>query len=239
MPQEQTKTPLKFWKALSWFEIGAVVSVIIFLFYLKTYTALVPNISLNETRVINGISYPPNTLIYHPNSLVPKSNITNTQAFLGVLLFLIVVLMLLSKRISIRKRATMKEAMDDISKQIKQLKNITLADGSTIPITDDIDINLTPQFLSKYKTVGEVREAVKYAFLVYVTDKKNQVDYYFRAWYHPMERYWDGFFETKTPLSDVDKCSHCEGDLSDEKIIISEELSRLRELKKGLGIGRI
>jgi len=235
----EAKTPLKFWKELSWFEIGAIVSVIVFFFYLKNFTALVPNISLNETRIINGISYPPNTLIYPPNALVPKSNVTNTQTFFGMLLFLIVVLMLITKRLSIRKRATMKEAMDDISKQIKQLKNITLADGTTIPITDDIDIKMTPQFLSKYKTVGEVREVVKYAFLVYVIDRKNQVEHYFRAWYHPMNWYWDGFFETQTPLRDIDKCSHCGGELSDEKIITSEELSRLREVKKALGIGRL
>jgi len=123
MPQE-AKTPLKFWKELSWIEIGAVIAMIAFLIYLKNFTSLVPNTSVNETRIINGVTYPPETLIYPPNAIVPKSSITNTQLFFGILIFAVVVLMLISKRLSVRRRATPKEAMDDISRQIKQLKKV-------------------------------------------------------------------------------------------------------------------
>lgn len=234
---EQTKTPLKFWKELSWFEIGAIVLIIGFMIYLKNVTALVVNFNdSNETRVINNIQNPPNTILYAPNSLVPKSNISNTQLFFEILLFSIVVLMLLSKRVSLLKRATPKEAIDDLEKQMGQLKEITLADGTRIPV-NDLDIKFTRQFTIKYKTIGGERKESRYAFLVFIKDKKKQVEYYFRAHYHPWTRYWDGFFETPTPIQETDKCPNC-GTEADEKIIMAEDLARLRELRRGMGITR-
>ena len=241
MPDEQpqqTKTPVKFWKELSGFEIAAIALMIGFFIYIKSTTALVVNINNgNETRIINNVQNPPHTLLYPPNAFVPKSNVSNTQTFIGIMIFAIVVLMLLAKRVSMQRLATMKEAMDDLSRQLKQLKNITLSDGTTIPITDDIDIKITPQFYAKYKTVGNERKIVRYSFLTMITNKKEGTEHYFRVWYQPWTRYWEGFFETAKSLQETDKCPHC-GTEADEKVIIGEDLAKLRDLRKAFGVQR-
>lgn len=227
---EQTKTPIKFWKEMSWFEIGAIAFFIIFLVYLKNTTALIANFNdSNETRVINNAQNPPNTILYAPNSLVPKSSISNTQLFFEVSLFAVVVLMLLSKRVSLLRRATPKEAISDLERQIGELKEITLADGTLIQI-NDIDIKFTRQFTTKYKTLGGERKESRYSFLMFVKNKKTHTEHYFRAHYHPWTRYWDGLFETINPIQETDKCPNC-GTEADEKIIMAEDLARLRELR--------
>lgn len=239
MPDEQQqsqvkKTPIAFWKELSLIEIGIILLFIGYMFHLNQTTALILNYNNgNSTRLINGISNAPNEVIYPPNAYVPKSNVSNTQTFVGIGLFLIIVIMLLAKRVATLKRATPKEAMDDLSKQIKQLKNIPLADGTTIPITNQLDIKITPQFLTRYRTIGTERKEFRYPFLVIVKDKIDEVIYYFKAYYHPWTRYWDGFVETSRPLSERDQCPNC-GKEYDERWIMGDDIQKFREIRRGI-----
>src|SRR3990167_1798357 len=109
MADEQHQSPKKLqpksiWKELSYLEWAAILIVIGYFFYLNQSTALVLNYN-NETKQV----------LYKPNDLVPKSNVSNSQTFFGIILYIICVGILLSKRIRSPRRATMKEALDDLS----------------------------------------------------------------------------------------------------------------------------
>jgi len=215
-------SPSSFWKELSIVEWVAIAVVIGYFFYLNQSTAYVVNFN-NETQQV----------LYASNDLVPKSNVSNSQTFFGILLFIVCILILLSKRLAHLKRATPKEALDDLSKQLKELKNVALADGTSITIQDNIKILPTPQFITRYKELGEESKAFRYTFLVYLRDNYNEVTYYFRAWYHPWDRYWDGFYQTKTPIADRDRCPNC-GSEYDIKVITTSDVQKAVALRKGL-----
>lgn len=233
--------PESIWRRLSsmeWIAIGLLVG---FIFYLHNATGIVVNFNdTNQTRVINGVQNLPNTVIYSPNSFVPKSSVNNTHVFIGVLIVIIAVALLLAKKLIKIKRATMPEAMRDIDKNIRQLKTITLSDGRTLPITPRTDIKITPQFMTRYRFIGQNMEKpeFRYTFLVRVIDELEEISYMFKAWYHPWTRYWDGFYETAMPLSDKDRCIYCGGTEYDVKYILSDELMKFRELRRGMGITR-
>ena len=240
--QRKSKTPKTFWKSLSWIEIGAIIAPIIFIVYLHNSTALVLNYNNgNETRIINGIPNPPNTIIYPPNSYVPKSNVSNTQAVIGSAIYLICIGILLQRRLKQARRATPKEAMDDLSKQLKQLTHLPLADGTTIPITDNLKINLNPTFITRYYEESEgKRIAWRYAFDVLVEDKREDTKQYYRIYYHPWDWCWDGFFPINSALMGKDTCPDC-GKEYNFKSLHSKLIRELRELKRGFsgGMGRI
>src|SRR3990167_10371994 len=129
--QEQivTPKPRKIFKEFTYFEIGAIVVFLGFMIYLAYSTKPILNFNnTNETIVVNNIPIPSGQTLYPSNSFVPKSSISNSQLFFEIFLFVALVIILLGKRATISRRATPKEAMDDISKQLKQLTNIALAD---------------------------------------------------------------------------------------------------------------
>ena len=236
--QRKPRTPKSFWKELTWLEIGAIIAPVIFILYLHNSTALVLNFNdKNETRVINGIQNLPNTVLYPPNSYVPKAPVSNSQTYLGIIIYLVCIGILLQRRLKEKRRATPEEAMNDLAKQLKKLTNIPLADGSTIPITDSTRIYIHPHFITRYKSTGDERKAFRYVFQVIVEDRTNDVELYYRAWYHPWDWFWDGFYPADTMLGDKDYCSKC-GNEFDEKVILAERLREFRELRKGLGFGR-
>lgn len=241
--QKKPKTPKSFWKNLAWVEIFAISSMFIYLIYLQNTTDLVLNFNDgNETRVINGIANPPKTVLYPPNSFVPKSGVSNSQMIFGMILYSVVIAVLLANRMKQPTRATPKEAMDDLSKQLKQLRDLPLADGTTIPITDNLRIEIHPVFLTRYYETSENdRKEFRYTFQVIVKDRQEEVEYYYRAWYHPWTRYWDGLFPAKTLLSGKDACPNC-GDEYNFKKISSKLIGELRELRRGFsggGMGRM
>ena len=227
---QQKKTPKAFWKALSWIEIGAIILFAGYLFYLQSSTSLVLNYNNStEPRVINNIPNPPDTLLYLPNSFVPKSGVSNSQLYIGLALFAVVVLLLIAKRLAELRRATPEEAIKDLDRQIRRLRNVTLGDGRTLVIDDTIDIKITNQFLTRYEQYGDSKPMeFRYSFLVFFKNKKDQMEHYFRAWYHPWTRFWDGFFETKKPIQETDYCPHC-GNEYDKKVIPAEDLLRLKQ----------
>lgn len=221
-----TPAPKKsFWnytKEISWAERIAVLVFIGILIYVNSSTSLVPNYNSQTQQVI-----------YTKESLVPKSNITNSQTFFEIVVFLVCLAVLLHGRVTTAKRATMKEAMDHISMQIKQLKNIHLQDGTTIVLSDDVEVILTPQFLTRYAESSDERKEFRYTFLVIVKDRGNKGEYYFKAWYEPWKRYWDGFYQSITPIQDKDRCPDC-GNEYDVKYIKMKDLQTYLQLRKGL-----
>lgn len=242
MPDETEKkvgVP-KIWQRLTWLEWGAIALLIGFIIYLHNVTGLVVNFNdTNETRIINSIPNPPNTVLYAPNSLVPKSSVTNTHVFVGILITLIAVVILLGKKIVQLRRATMFEAMRDLDKQIRELKTITLSDGRTMPITIKTHVTLTPIFMTRYRFMPQDdKPEFRYTFLVHVEDKLEEVTHLFKAWYHPWTRFWDGFYETTTSLSDRSRCKYCGGTEYDVKYMLSDDLLKLREVRRGFGITR-
>lgn len=233
--QRNPKTPKSFWKELTWVEMFAITAPIIFLIYLNQSTGLILNFNnQNETRIINGIQNLPNTILYPSNAFVPKAPVSNSQTAIGIILYIICIGILLKRRLKEKRRATPEEAMNDLSKQLKRLTNIPLADGTTVPITDNIKIYINPIFFTRYKSVGDERKAFRYVFQIKVEDRINETEYYYKAWYHPWDWFWDGFYQSNTPLGDKDRCQYCGGTEYDEKVILSERLNEFRKLKKGL-----
>lgn len=238
----------KVFKQLRYEQIIAIAFFIGVLIYLRNSTSLVPNLvtcenatnTTCEPRVINGVTFPPNTILYPPNSYVPKAPISNTELVIAIILFLAVCYILLAREIGLMRRATMTEAMNDLDAQLHGLKTLKLKDGRTIPITSNIKITLTPQFVTRYRFISgkEDKPEFRYTFLVTVHDQIEEDTLYFRAWYHPWTRYWDGFFETATALSDRDRCQYCgkygEYDL---KYLGTEDILKLKALRKELGRG--
>ena len=61
IPKEKIK---RVWKELSYFEIAMIIILIGYFIYLNNSTVLILNTNNgNDTRVINGVSYPPNTFL--------------------------------------------------------------------------------------------------------------------------------------------------------------------------------
>jgi len=239
-PQKQKVTPTKFYNEFSAIEWGALILIILAIpFYISLSTKLVPNFSVDETRVFNGITYPANTSIYSPNDFVPKSNFSNTQAFFVMFINGICIFILLQKRLGDNKRATINEAMRDIAKQIIEAWNIK--DARIAPTRDGLQIisphetiDIQPVFNTKYKTVDGVRSAVRYCIQIIRLDKEDRVPTTYRAHYHPHTRYWDGMFKSKLELSEMDKCPNC-GSEADEKVVSSEDLAKMSHAKKLFG----
>ena len=224
----------------TYFEIGIVVAMIGYFIYLSSSTSLVLNYNnaTNESRVINGVENKPGTILYGPNDYVPKSNVTNTQTFFGIAMFLIVVFVLTSKLVKAATRARIDEALKQIAdelikaKQLKDARITVIRDGIKI-ITDFTDIDLTYNFLTRYKAKGETREAFRYTICVVEHDKTNNTEQYYRAYYHPWTRYWDGLVKTDKGLFEIDQFPKC-GDEYDEKIIIGEDVKKYSMIKKEL-----
>jgi len=238
-PKQEIK-PKTIWKELSYLEIGVIALAIGYFFYLNNLTSLVLNMNIeNDTRIINGVSNPPNTVLYRANDFVPKSSVSNTHTFFGISIILILVILLLSKRFKILRRATIHEAINDISSQliaVRQLKGASLhpiKNGLRI-ISDLEEIDLTYEFLTRYKTVGDKKWAFRYTIKVIITNKEEGVAEYYKAFYHPWSRYWDGLVETKKSLSDEDRCPKCGSDY-DEKMIIAEDLLKYRRARAYIG----
>lgn len=238
--QKQELKPKNIWNELSFIEIGVIILAIGYFFYLNNSTALILNINLeNQTRVINGVPNPPNTILYAPNDYVPKSNISNTQTFFGIVIIILLVVILLSKRISIPRRATIQEAIHDIAnqliktRQIKDAKLSTTRNGLKI-ISDIEEIELTYNFLTRYKSEGNRRWAFRYTIGVIITNREDNIPEYYKAFYHPWSRYWDGLVESITPLNDEDRCPKCGSDF-DEKIVMAEDLIKYRHAKSYVG----
>ena len=222
MAEKKRKSLWDYVKELGSFERIMVVAVIGFIFYTNQSSVLVPNYN-NET---NSYLYTKETLY------VPKSNITNSQTFFEVLLFITCIFFLLQKRVGILKRATPKEAMDDISLQLKEVKNIPLADGNTIALNDSTEINISPIFITRYMETGDERKEFRYVFQCILTDHNLDTKHFFRAWYEPWNRHWDGFYESDTPLRQKDRCPDC-GNEWDVKYLKSDDLRKIWELRKG------
>lgn len=239
-PIKKDPTYKKLWKEISWGERFMVGLMIAFMIYLNYSTELVPNTTgANETRTINGVTFPPKSIIYQPQDYVPKSHVSNTQTFLGVLLFLLVVIMLLSKRANILRRATIKEAIEDLGNQLIEIRNIKDAQISLVKdglkITSDLEeIDLTYLFLTRYKSKGGEREAFRYVIKVVIRNKSDETEDLYKAYYQPMTRYWDGLVPTTHELSEADRCPKCGNDF-DELIIISEDLMKLKRAKDAVG----
>ena len=239
--QSKEATPQSILKELKLFEWIIVIIIVGYFIYLNSTTSLVININDgNETRVINGIPNPPHTVLYEPNDYVPKSNVSNTQTFVGILLVAILIVVLLAKRIRTLKRATIQEAIDDIAEQLIKLRNMKNArttqtkDGLKI-ISDIEEIELTYNFLTRYKTIEDRSWAFRYSIHVNIFDKTNNTHQYKLAYYHPWSRYFDGMVSVKKELSRDDKCSKC-GSESDEKMVIGSDLMKFKQAKEWTGL---
>lgn len=231
-----TLNPKKIWKELSALEIALIIINIGYLIYLNYSTDLIPNLnSGNETRIINGVQNPPNTILYSTNSFVPKSNVSNTQTFFGIVLLSILIFSFLSKKIGFG-RATIEEAIEDIANQListKKIKDVQIAttkQGLKIE-TDFETIEIFTNFLTRYRHIMEVSEAFKYVINVEITDKHDGTREYYKAHYHPMTRYWDGLIKSERELSESDQCPKC-GKEYDVRVIPSQELIDKRIAKK-------
>lgn len=238
--QKQEVKPKSIWKEMSYTEIALIVLAVGYLFYLNNSTALVLNLnSGNETRIINGIQNPPNTVLYRENDYVPKSNVSNTQAFFGAVIILALVTALLSKIINIPKRATIQEAIEDTAKQIIKIRNIEGASISPtkngLKIISDIEeIEMFCEFLTRYKSDNDGRWAFRYTIKVVITNKEDNVQEYYKAFYHPWSRFWDGLLATSKGLSDEDRCPKC-GSEYDERIVSSKDLLAFRAARHFAG----
>ena len=213
---KQTASPRKLWGELSYFELGVILLMVGYFFYLNNSTEWVINYnnSTNTSRVINGVENKPGTVLYGQNDFVPKSPVTNSQTFFGIALFLIVIFVLLSKLIKSSRRATISEAIDHISKQlieVRQLKEakITVIKSGVRIISDFEEIDLTYNFITRYKSIGDTREAFRYTINVVIKNKQDETEEYYRAYYHPWSRYWDGLVKAVTELTESDQCPRC------------------------------
>jgi len=235
---EKTKYK-KIWSDTGWTEKILIVVLIGYFVYLNQATALVLNINDQETpRMINGIPNEPNTLLYLPQDYVPKSNVSNTQMFIGIILSALLSFILLSKK-ALKDRAEISEALSDIANQIIKTKNIKDAkinaskDGLIIR-TDVEEICLTNYFLTRYRFIGNVTEAFEYVISVEIKDNEGNIDYY-KAHYNPLTRYLDGLIKTTKELKEEDQCPRC-GKEYDERYILGADLVALKsgkELMKG------
>ena len=208
-------------KKTTWMQRFAIFAVIAFIIYLNQSTKLVPNFN-NSTNTYTYTQQTP---------FVPKSNVSNSQTAFGIIIFVLCLFLLFQAKISELLRATPKEAMDDLAIQLKELKNIPLADGTTIPLTDTTEIIISPHFFTRYLSVGTERKEFRYVFCVIVKNHSQNLDYYYKAWYEPWKRLWDGFYPTTGPLSDKDRCPNC-GNESDLKYITEDTLKSWFRVKK-------
>ena len=238
--QKQEIRPKNIWKELAFIEIGIIILAVGYYFYLNNSTALILNFNNeNTTRVVNGVPNPPNTVLYNSNDYVPKSNVSNTQTFFGITITLALVVILLTKRMQIPRRATIQEAIHDIASQlikIRQLKDVKIsATRQGLLITSDLEvIELKYNFLTRYKTEGSRRWAFRYTIGVIITDKEDDVPVYYKAFYHPWSRYWDGLVETTKWLNDEDRCPRCGSDY-DEMIVMAEDLMKWKHARGYVG----
>ena len=214
-------------KETTWLQRFAILAVIGFMIYLNQSTKMVPNFN-NST----------NTHLYTEQTpFVPKSGVSNSQMAFGIILFILCLFILLATKISELRRATPKEAMDDLSRQIKELKNVPLLDGTTIPLTDSTKIEILPIFFTRYLSVGTERKEFRYVFSSIIKDHSTELEHYHNFWYEPWKRLWDGFYPTTGPLSGKDRCPNC-GNESDLKYITEETLKswfRIRKEVSGQG----
>lgn len=234
----QTASPRKLWNELSYFELGLIILMVGYFFYLNNSTGWVINYnnSTNGSRIVNGVENKPGTVLYGQNDYVPKSAVSNSQTFFGIVLFLIVIFVILSKLVKSLRRATIGEAINDISKQlieVRQLREarITVIKNGVRIVSDFEEIDLTYNFLTRYKSIGDVREAFRYTINVQIKNKQDETDEYYRAYYHPWSRYWDGMVKSITELTESDQCPNC-GKEYHEKIIISDDLKKMRYIKE-------
>lgn len=244
MPEETIAaprvTPKRFWEELSPTEWVAIAAVIFYLFYLNYSTGYVTNLnSGNESIIINGVEVQPGQVLYGPQDFVPQSNVSNTQTFFGIILVFILVAVLVSRRMSMKRRATIQEAVDEIAAQLIQARNlkdakITLTRNGMVITTDIEVIELTHEFLTRYKSKGNEREAFRYTIHAIITDRRDGIPQYYKTYFHPWTWYWDGYVRVVKALSEEDRCPNC-GTEYDEKIVMADDLLKLREAKKAIG----
>ena len=241
-PLPKPKTVKSFWNEFSIMEWIAMAGMIAYLIYLNTSTSYVPNVDINATRVINGVTYLPEQALYLPSDFVPKSNVSNTQTFVGVMVYIGTLLILLQRRFNDNKRATIDEALNDIARQLIKVRN--LRDARIVPqkdglrITSEFEIiDLDCRFLTRYKSKGDTREAFQYVIQTKIYDKEHEVWINHKCFYHPWSRYWDGMVQSDRTLDESDKCQWC-GKSFDEKIIAASDLQNIR-FGKGMIGGRI
>ena len=229
--------PKKLWKELSFFEIGLIIAMVWYFFYIANSTSLIVNINDgNSTRVINGVPNPPGTLAFGANDLVPKSNVSNSQVFFGIILFLVTIYVILSKVIKSSRRATIEEALEDISKQLisvrhmKQAKIYSIKNGLKIT-SEHEEIELTHSFITRYEEKGGEKLAFRYTINCKVHDKIEDSDEHYRAHYHPWSRYWDGFIRSESELEQQDQCPRC-GKEYDVLVVLSDDLKKIKAAKE-------
>ena len=230
----------KIWKELSYFEIFIIAISIGYMVYLNSSTSMVLNINNgDETRIINGVQNPPHTILYKPEDYVPKAGVSNTQMVFGIIINIFLISTLLAKRVTSGKRATILEALEDISNNLIKARNlkdarITSTKNALQISTDLEDINLTYNFLTRYRSIGTVADAFKYVIGVEIIDKADNTSEYFKAHYNPKLRYWDGFLKMAKELSEQDQCPKCGNDY-DERLIMGQDIRDFREGKTYLG----
>ena len=241
-PLPKKQTPKSFWNQFSVMEWIAMASMVAYLVYLNVSTHYVPNIAINETRVINGVTYLAGQALYLPSYFVPSSNVSNTQTFFGVVLYAGTLIILLQRRLNENRRATIEEAINDIARQIIKVRN--LRDARIVPqkdglrITSEFEIiDLDTKFLTRYKSRGDTREAFQYVIQAKIYNRDDEVWVNQKVFYHPWSRYWDGMVKSDRPLNESDKCQWC-GKAYDEKIIGASDIQALRFGKGFIG-GRI
>lgn len=238
--QQKQASAKSLWKEVKPFEWIIIIIVLGYFVYLNNATGLVINVNDgNETRIINGIPNPPNTILYEPNDYVPKSNVSNTQTGIGIFLTIILILVLLAKRISIPKRATIEEAIEDIADHLIKLKNlkntkITQTREGLKIISDFEEINLSYSFLTRYKTIGDRSWAFRYTIHGVIYNKRSNIQDYYKFFYHPWSRYYDGMLKVAKELADEDRCPKC-GSEYDEKPIIGADLMKFKVAKQWVG----
>ncbi len=238
--QQVAAQPKKFLKSLTMFEIALIVLACGYIIYLNQQTSRIPNLNNgNSTIVVNTIPIKPGELLYGPNDLVPKTNVSNTQTFFGILIILLLVYTLLLKVTNVNSRASIHEAVEDITKQIIQVRQLKDARIAVIKngkkITSDLeDIEITYNFLTRYRIINNLRQAFNYTIHINILDKSTGLEDYYKAYYHPWDRFWDGLVKSSKQLSDVDQCPNC-GKEFDVKIITSDDLSRARAARRGIG----
>lgn len=236
MENKPESTGKTIWKATTWFERALIFSIIAYLLYLNSSTELILNFNEgNETRyIMGGVANLPNTVAFPPNSYVPKSNVSNTLTAIGIFLYCIAIYIILARKLAMKRRATMPEALEDTKLWIKNLKTIPTLEGSQIPL-EGLNISVEPIFMTRYdKTTSQEGNEFRYVFLVTVKDEYEETIRYYHSWYHPWTRYWDGFFPVKRELSRIDRCPRC-GNEHDIAYLESEDIRKIKELK-GRGI---
>lgn len=233
-PQRKTIT-IGFWDKLTNMQKLLLVVIIIFPFYVAFTTTKVPNY---QCRFPNGTTYYPLNpiedvncgLLYKAGDYVPKNNMSYPQALLLAILILALFFSLITKKEL--GRIPIPIAINLIKEDLKKIQSLPSSDGNLIPLKGK-QIELGESALTRYRDTPEGWKPFRYTIGMKVIDKNINVEHYYKAMFHPMDGFLDGYVPTIRQMEEWDLCPKC-GKEYDIAGITKREIEKLGEIRRGI-----